>query len=153
METKKILSATLVGTTAMTLFSYLLSLKVKKNFTEPELLHEIAQENLPDVDDDIVKPASWATHYGVGLAFTGAYSQVWEHTSIKPSIASGAVLGALSGAAGIMGWSQAFKLEQHPHSSKFRKQYYTQLMAAHIVFGIGAAIGYKMLSKNKKLIS
>lgn len=153
METKKILSATIVGTTAMTLFSYLVSLKAKKNFTEPELLHEIAQENLPQVDDAIVKPASWATHYGVGLAFTGVYSQVWEHTPIKPSIASGAVLGAISGLTGIIGWSQAFKLEQHPHSANFRKQYYTQLMAAHIVFGIGAAVGYKMLSKNKNLLS
>ncbi len=152
METKKILSATIVGTTAMTLFSYLVSLKTKKDYTEPKLLDEIAQENLPQVDEDITKPASWVTHYGVGMAFTGVYSQVWEHTSIKPSVASGAVLGALSGVAGILGWSQAFKIDTH-HSEEFRRKYYTQLMAAHIVFGIGAAVGYKMLSKNKKLIS
>ena len=136
----------------MTLFSYLVSLTTKKNFTEPELLHEIAHEHLPDVDEAIVKPASWTTHYGVGLAFTTAYSQVWERTSIKPTVASGAVLGALSGVAGILGWSQAFKLDGH-HSADFRQKYYTQLMAAHIVFGIGAAVGYKLLSKNKKLIS
>lgn len=148
METKKILSATIVGTTAMTLFSYIVSLKTKKNYTEPELLHEIAQENLPKVDDAIVKPVSWTAHYGVGLAFAGAYSQVWENTPIKPSVTSGAVLGALSGVAGILGWSQAFKIDSH-HSEEFRQKYYTQLMAAHIVFGIGAALGYKMLSKTK----
>lgn len=150
METKKILAATLVGTSAMTLFSYFLSRVTKKKFTEPEVLREIATENLSDTPHEIVESASWATHYGIGLAFTGAYSQVWEHTPLKPTLASGALLGAASGLVGILGWSQAFKLDDH-YSDKDRQKYYAQLLAAHVVFGMGAAIGYKMLSKDKKL--
>ena len=152
METKKILAATVVGTSAMTLFSYFVSRLTKKNFTEPEVLSEIAAENLTHTSDEVIQSASWATHYGVGLAFTGLYSQVWERTPIKPSIASGALLGAASGIAGILGWSQAFKLDHH-YSAKDRQKYYAQLLAAHVVFGIGAAAGYKMLSKKKKLLS
>lgn len=153
METKKILAATLVGTSAMTLFSYFVSRLTKKNFTEPEVLRELATENLPHTTShEVVESASWATHYGIGLAFTGVYSQVWEHTPLKPTLASGALLGAASGLAGILGWSQAFKLDHH-YSDKDRQKYYAQLLAAHVVFGVGAAIGYKMLSKDKKLFS
>lgn len=151
METKKIIAATVVGTSVMTLFSYLISRNQKRNFTEPDVLSEILAEN-NSLSKDEAKPIGWGTHYGIGLAFTGAYSQVWEHTPIKPSLASGAALGALSGLVGILGWTQMFHLH-HPTSSNYRKQYYAQLMAAHIVFGMGAAVGYKMLSKDKPKLS
>jgi hypothetical protein len=148
METKKIIAATVVGTSVMTLFSYLMSRNQKKNFTEPDVLSEIVAENNSSLSKEESKPIGWGAHYGVGLAFTGLYSQVWEHTPIKPSLASGAALGALSGLAGILGWTQLFDFH-HPTSSDYRKKYYAQLMAAHIIFGMGAAAGYKMLGKDK----
>ena len=128
----------------MTLFSYVMSRNQKRNFTEPNVLSEIIAENNSSLSKEEAKPIGWGTHYGIGLAFTGVYSQVWEHTPIKPSLASGAALGALSGLVGILGWTQMFHLH-HPTSAT----YYAQLMAAHIVFGMGAAAGYKMLSKDK----
>jgi len=152
METKKILAATVVGTSVMTLFSYLMSRNQKKNFTEPDMLSEILAENTTDLSKEEAKPIGWSAHYGVGLGFVGVYSQVWEHTPLKPSLASGAALGAASGLIGILGWSQMFHLH-HPTSSKYRQQYYAQLMAAHILFGMGAAVGYKMMSKDKRKIS
>jgi hypothetical protein len=143
METKKIIAATVIGTSVMTLFSHWISSVSKKNFTEPEVLRVVATENFPRTSPRLLEKASWTTHYGVGLAFTGLYSQVWERTPLKPSLASGAALGALSGVAGILGWSEAFKTDAL-YSAKDRQEYYTQLMLAHIVFGMGAAVGYKI---------
>lgn len=152
METKKIIAATFVGTSVMTLFSYLMSKNQKKNFTEPDVLGEILAENNSSLSKEESKPIGWGAHYAVGLGFTGVYSQIWEHTPIKPSLASGAAFGAVSGLIGIMGWTQMFHLH-HPTSSAYRQQYYAQLMAAHIIFGIGAAAGYKMMSKDKHKLS
>ncbi|MDB5257547.1 MAG: hypothetical protein JWM14_2242 [Chitinophagaceae bacterium] len=152
METKKIIAATVVGTSVMTLFSYLMSRNQKRNFTEPDVLSEIVAENNSSLSKEESKPIGWGTHYGIGLAFTGVYSQVWEHTPLKPSLASGAALGALSGLMGVLGWTQLFHLH-HPTTAAYRKQYYAQLMAAHIVFGMGAAVGYKMMSKDKPKFS
>lgn len=146
MQTKKIIAATVVGTTFMTLFSYVMSKNQKRNYTEPDVLSQIIAENNSSLSKEETKPIGWAAHYGLGLGFTGVYSQIWEHTPIKPSLASGGALGAVSGLIGIMGWTQLFHLHHHT-SEKYRKQYYAQLMAAHIIFGMGTAIGYKMISK------
>ncbi|WP_133159399.1 hypothetical protein [Solitalea longa] len=146
METKKNIAAAVVGTSLMTLFSYLLTKSQKKNYTEPEVLSEIVDENNSSVSEKEAKALGWTAHYGVGLAFTSAYSLIWEHTSIKPSIASGATLGALSGLLGILGWSQLFQMH-HSTSTTYKAEYYMQLILAHIIFGIGAAKGYKLGSK------
>lgn len=152
METKKIIVATVVGTSVMTLFSYLISRNQKKNFTEPDVLSEIVAKNNSFLSKKEARHIGWGAHYGVGLGFTSVYSQIWEHTPIKPSLTSGAMLGAVSGLIGIMGWTQMFHLH-HPTSIHYRKQYYAQLMVAHIVFGMGAAAGYKIMSNDKHKLS
>jgi len=148
METKKIIAAAIAGTSAMTLFSYLISADKKKNLKEPEHIKEVIEDVKPSIDNEKSALAAWGTHYGVGLAFSSIFSQIWEKTPVKPGLLSGAFLGALSGIAGIMSWSEAFKLDPDTNAKNF-KEYYAHLMASHIIFGIGAAAGYKLMEKEK----
>lgn len=143
MNTKQIFGATILGTSAMTAFSYLVSAYKNKNFKEPELLGEVYQD-LTQQNKEVSQLAGWGTHLGVGMTFTGMFAEIWEQTPLKPSIASGALLGAAAGVAGILGWMQLFQLEgESPTENK--SEYYAQLMIAHIIFGMGAAAGYKLL--------
>lgn len=83
-------------------------METKKNFTEPDVLSEIVAENNSGFSKDETKAIGWVAHYSIELGFLGAYSQIWEHTPIKSSIASGAALGAVSGLIRILGWTQMF---------------------------------------------
>ena len=145
MKTKQIIAATVFGTTAMSVFSYVVSALKDKNFKEPELLGEFAKAVIPGIDQETAEKAGWQSHYGIGLVFAGIMAEVWENTPVKPSIASGALLGAASGVAGILGWTQIFELEDEP-KVEHKLDYYGHLILAHAVFGIGAAAGYKLFS-------
>ena len=145
MKTKQIIAATVFGTTAMSAFSYIVSTLKGKNFKEPELLGEFIKVIAPTADQETAEKAGWESHYAIGLAFAGVMAEIWEHTPIKPSIASGALLGAASGVAGVMGWTQIFKLENEP-AAEDKVNYYGHLILAHAIFGIGAAAGYKLFS-------
>lgn len=145
MKTKQIIAATVFGTTAMSVFSYVVSALKDKDFKEPELLAEFIKVIVPSADEETAEKVGWQAHYGIGLTFAAAMAEIWEHTPVKPSIASGALLGAAGGVAGILGWTQIFKLEDEPPVEN-KLDYYGHLMLAHIIFGIGAAAGYKLFS-------
>lgn len=145
MESRKILSSAIVGTSAMTLLSYLISETQKKNFREPEILGQLIK-SIPIVHSKThANILGWSTHYIIGILFVAFYSELWEQTKIKPSIGTGAVLGVLSGLVGIVGWQIMF--DTHPNPPyKNLKQYFYHLIIAHIVFGIFSTITYKVLN-------
>ena len=148
MQRGKTLSSAIVGTSAMTLFSYLVSESKDKNFREPEIISQLV-ERLPSgyskTPADII---GWCTHYSIGILFVVFYRELWRETKIKPSLISGALLGGLSGLVGITGWQGMF--ESHPNPpSKNLKKYFGHLIIAHIVFGIFSAVTYKILTNKK----
>lgn len=144
MLLKKILFPTLLGTTAMTAFSYLVSKKKKRNFKEPKVLAQMF-ERLPGGpdDDDGATAAGFGAHYLAGLLFAVPYVYLWEKEILQPDLPTGAALGAASGLAGIAGWELMFKLHPSP-PPKNKKRYFGHLMLAHIVFGVFSAAGYRM---------
>ena len=137
----------MVGTSAMTLFSYLVSESKNKNFREPEVLGEL-MERLPDKGSkEPPQVAGWAIHYAIGILFVAGYNLLWKHTKIKPSVTSGTLLGAASGVVGVMGWKIMY--DGHPDPpTKNRRSFFGHLMVAHAVFGLFSAITHKLIDDN-----
>ena len=150
MNIPRILSAAAAGTTMMTLFSYLTSEARQKQFREPVLLNSLIKR-LP------VKSISrhnkstapgWLLHYAVGLMFSFAYDRVWQKTSADATIANGLLLGSISGVAGVAVWKKTFDMHPNPPKIPFQK-YYLHLLAAHLVFGVFATLGYRLPGTKK----
>jgi len=149
MQTDKILISAFVGTSAMTLFSYLVSASEHKNFREPQVLAELIKRLPKNGSKDKAQIAGWCLHYTVGVSFVTLYNELWKQKIIKPSLTSGAVMGAVSGLVGISGWKGMFELHPNP-PSKNLKQYFGHLMLAHVVFGVFSALTYKFTLDEKE---
>ena len=136
------MSAGIIGTTFMTLFSYLLSYKKARNFKEPDTLSDLAERLFPDVKRKYIEIACWNVHYAVGVFFAAIYAALWENGKLKPGIKSALLLGAASGICAILVWKTVFALHPLPPGRDF-KRYYGQLLTAHVIFGITALAGYR----------
>jgi hypothetical protein len=146
IQIDKVALAALTGTTLMTAFSYGASRHERKQFREPELLNKLL-DRIPGAPAIPTKsPAGWLVHYGVGIFFTSVYDQLWQRDIGKPTLANGLLLGTISGLVGIGGWMLTFKLHPHPPKIDYTG-HYKQLLIAHMIFGVGAALGYNKMKK------
>ena len=141
MNLKKIVSAAILGTTFMTAWSIIVSRQANKQFREPVLLNlllrRLAYKNKVEADS----AAGWISHFLAGAAFTTVYEQVWQKQ--KPTLKNSLFLGGVSGLVGIGIWEMAFQM--HPNPPRVdRKNYYQQLFIAHLIFGVFAALGYRL---------
>ena len=134
------------GTTFMTLFSYLVSLAVEENFSEPERLGQLAHRLIPKLDEEQSQALGWLGHYAVGLLFAMVYVELWRSGKLKPDWKTGLWLGGLSGLLAVAVWKAAFKAHPLPPSLRFNA-YYRQLVPAHIVFALFAGLGYQLMKK------
>lgn len=146
----KILISGIVGTSAMTLFSYLVSESKNKNFKEPEVLAQLAKRLPTDVSKETAQLSGWSMHYGIGLTFVLLYMMYMEQSDLKSSWTSGTLLGLISGLIGIGGWKLMF--EGHPNPpAKNLKSFFGHLLLAHIVFGVFSALTHRALQDHKKI--
>ncbi len=144
MQLGKILVSAVVGTTAMTLFSYILSDTENKNLREPEILGQLIKRLPNDVSKKSALSAGWLAHYAIGVLFVAIYHELWKREHIQPSIESGALLGTASGIVGVVSWKIFF--ESHPNPPvKDLKFFLYHLIFAHAVFGVLSAITYKQM--------
>jgi hypothetical protein len=147
MEVSKILSGTVVGTSAMTMFSYAASEKKNKQFKEPVLLGKLI-ERLFSQPKGASEFEGWLVHYAVGALFTTLYEKAWTNTKLKPCASSALILGAVSGLIGMGVWKKTLELHPNPPHAD-RDKYFKHLFAAHLVFGLFTYLGYKL--PNKKM--
>lgn len=143
MKLKKSISAAVLGTTAMTAYSYGVSAFHEKNFREPDLLSRMLHRK--GLNKRNAKIAGWTAHYGVGLLFTLAYSAIWKKKNVRV-LRSSVPLGIISGIIGAAVWDATFKIHPAPPLLNYKK-FYRQLIFAHIVFGIFSALGYRLAEK------
>lgn len=146
MNTKKILLPAFLGTTAMSIFSYLVSDAKGENYREPIVLGNMLSKLKPELEKPDAALAGWVLHYAAGVAFATIYHEIWKRQLVKPTLGSGVGLGAASGLAGIAIWKIAFDVHPDP-PKKNLKRYFTHLFWAHWVFGAFAALGYAKLDK------
>jgi hypothetical protein len=141
-----ILSAS-AGTTLMTLFSYLVSIAEKENFSEPEHLGTLMHRLVPGSSKRMSQVAGWGVHYAVGLVFVLAYRELWKTGKVKKSLTNGLVLGALSGTLAVLVWKATMKAHPTPPWIDFTK-YYIQLVPAHAVFAVCATLTSRLLDES-----
>jgi len=133
----KILASAFLGTSAMTLYSYLRSGSDNKNFREPQLLNCLLENLELQIPNPTV--SGWILHYKVGLGFATAYHCLFNKV-FPPSIFSAVFFGAIGGVTGIAIWDTV--LRKHPNPPAIdHKAFYQHLLFAHIVFGLSAEIG------------
>jgi hypothetical protein len=145
-KTENTLLAATAGTTLMTLFSYLISLAKKKNFSEPEHLGTLMHRLVPGSSKKKTQAAGWGAHYAVGLLFVLVYQELWKAGKIKKNIRNGTILGALSGALAVLVWKATMKSHPAPPWIDFTK-FYIQLVPAHIVFSVCATLTSRLLDE------
>lgn len=141
----KILLGAIVGTSLMTIFSYITAEVTEKQFKEPVLLNRLITQS-PGFGVAIHSTSliGWILHYGMGLCFLIIYYFLWQYTAIEPTALYGALLGFLSGIAGITVWKVIFTIHSNPPQTDL-KEYLIHLLIAHIIFGVGAVAGYNLL--------
>jgi len=145
-KTENTLLAATAGTTLMTLFSYLISLAEKKNFSEPEHLGTLMHRLVPGSSKQTTQAAGWGAHYAVGLLFVLAYQELWKGGKIKKTVVNGLILGAFSGALAVLVWKATMKSHPAPPWIDFTK-FYIQLVPAHIVFAVCATLTSRLLDE------
>ena len=148
----RVLLSSILGTTAMTMFSYLLSAHQHKNFREPDLLDKLVHRLLRGDSKKQQQPAGWFLHYLTGLLFAEAYTLFWTANAEK-NLRSGLMLGGISGIAAILIWKFAFSSHPDPPHVDFIS-FAAQLFVAHVIFGAFVALGYNLVkpsNSNKRL--
>jgi hypothetical protein len=129
MKMAGVIADSLAGTTAMTLFSYLISDKKKKNYSEPELLAAMVHNVAPKLDKKTALSAGWALHYAIGVGMMTAF----RAASKKGSVTRPLVFGIVGGLIGVAAWRAMFKKHPNPPAAD-RKGFYKQLVPAHVIF-------------------
>jgi hypothetical protein len=141
---RKTIMTSLIATGGMTLFSYLLSKILNKQFLEPLLLNQLVFYRQKEKKKH--HATGYLIHYGVGLFFTSIYRWFWKK---KPSLqrnSASLTLGFINGMIGITGWHLTFLL--HPSPPKVdKKKYHIQLLAAHVVFGVLNGWSYRNMKQ------
>lgn len=137
----KVLHSAFLGTTFMTLFSYLFSAITRDNTREPELLGKMVHRLQPKLGRRQSQATGWVIHYAVGVLFVEIYAQFWDR-SVDANKKSGLVFGGLSGIAAILIWK--FTLTIHPFRPAVNfKTFAINLFLAHLIFGLSSVIGYR----------
>lgn len=149
MKAKEILAASIVSTTFMTLFSDVVSKFKGSNYNEAEILSELLNRVSP-LNKQQSRAAGWAGHYAVGVGFATVYAAYLKKTRSKPNLLNGLVFGALSGLGGALIWHATFKAHPNPPGVDL-KNYYKQLVIAHIIFGACAAMVLKKEEQSRHL--
>ncbi|MFI8378199.1 hypothetical protein [Leeuwenhoekiella sp. NPDC079379] len=116
-----------ISTLAMTAFSYLLTLLVKKNLIEPYWLNVVLFQS-----KTTFRPLGWILHYMTGIGFL--YLQLFILKFLpENSLANGLLIGIIEGILGIFMWHTLFKILFKPDELKL-SWYYLNLLGVHIVF-------------------
>jgi hypothetical protein len=137
---------TLVATTLMTIFSYVIGRLRNRQFTEPVLLNHMLYSFRILREDQVEKNLTgWIIHYFIGLLFLIAYYLIWSESRIDPTLRTAFMLGCVSGLVGIVGWSIMFRIRSAPPNIKV-SEYFAQLFVAHIIFALTATALYRLVT-------
>tara|TARA_R100001369_G_scaffold29172_4_gene52725 strand:- start:215882 stop:216322 length:441 start_codon:yes stop_codon:yes gene_type:complete len=145
MEIIRLIVAGAIATSIMTAFSYILSNLLNKQFREPELLNIVlSRSDFFRLELSKNSSAGWILHYLIGWIFVVVFEIIWKLEFIPISISSGAILGLAAGIIGVLGWKLFFYLSKNPPETNWDIEYYLQLIVAHIIFGVSAAVVYNI---------
>lgn len=137
----QVVIVSIVATSVMTLFSYVISASFGELYKEPVLLTYVLGKINLELSLKTKKKLAWLLHYIIGVIFVLIYHFLWIKAILSLSIANGFLLGTASGIIGIIGWLLIFKITDYKPKIDF-KGYYLQLFFAHIIFTLVATATY-----------
>ena len=143
MDWPEIIAETVVATTLMSLFSYLISKSFRKLFTEPVLINYVIALFRIDIKPKMTSALGWILHYFVGLLFVLLYHWLWRNGIMDEDWSLW--LGCASGIVGVLGWMIIFRLPRKEPRVAF-VEYYVQLFFAHVIFAISASFVHQWLT-------
>jgi riboflavin transporter FmnP len=149
VDTQQIILASLIGTTAMTLFMYGMTfltdrvMKVVKILGTMLTFQTTADGHLSD--NPVAIGIGLIAHYLIGIAFGFCYYELWHQGIGEPTIIFGVVAGFISGLIGMLIWRIFFALHPKPPMTVPLQSYLFTLLAAHIVFGVTVVLTYQKL--------
>lgn len=143
MELTKIVLGGIVGTTLMTLFSYVCGRLFSKEFGEPKLLNKLLDQSYSwENDINSSSPIGWILHFTIGLLFAWIMYLFFLWSGHSPTWPLGGLLGFVFGILGVAGWALFLNLQRSPPELEL-PEFYFQLIVAHVVFGLGAVLVFK----------
>lgn len=140
----QLLLVTFFATSAMTIFSYIISVSFKELYAEPLLLKYLLGRLDIKISNSYRGMLGWLIHYIIGFLFVLSYYFLWHYKIAPLTLLSGLILGAISGIIGIVSWIIMFKLSNFNRKAT-DKGYYVQLFFAHIIFALIAVLDYEYL--------
>lgn len=144
MNWKACIAAGIIGTSAMTVFSYAVSKWRKKNFKEPELLCSLIQAWNPSLKKLSSQLLGWQAHYTMGIVWTVLFTLMKNEN--KHHLTSSVLFGAFGGATGAFIWKKTFDFNPDPPEIDY-KEFYLQLLFAHLVFSFTMSKSYSALAR------
>ncbi|MCE7042861.1 hypothetical protein [Dyadobacter sp. CY312] len=142
------LISAVTATSTMTLFSYIVSKKEGENFKEPKLLGDFVKKSF-NTSEKASKSLGWGLHFLTGVGFAGAYKVLLSLGKKRSTVKNGLLYGLLAGGAGVVTWSLLFKNHHNPPKTH-RTGFYTQLVIAHVIFGLTLS-AFKGEKKSRKI--
>ncbi len=136
----EIITAAVIGTSAMTLFSYIIASFTDQPYKEPLLLAFVLERfhMQKGYGSNIL---GWTLHYLIGILFVIPF-HIMLKTGLEITNYTGAVLfGSTIGFAGIVGWIILFSIFRTKPVMNYIG-YYVQLFVAHLVFAFGVVAAY-----------
>lgn len=147
MNVKEIVLAGIAGTTAFTIFSYIISKATGENFKEPQLLGRMIEDVTPNADEPESQFSGWLLHYLIGVGFSTSYKMLLKLTPMKPTITNGAIVGAASAIPAVASWHSALSVHPTPPRDK-TVDYFLQLSIGHIIFGMASFWVFKKFAES-----
>lgn len=139
MELIKVLVAGFLGTMMMTGFSYAMSRMKSQQFKEPRLLNMILRRSTYDMNPSNNSVLGWVVHFSIGVILMTLFYIFHLIFSFKISPVSILVYGISAGILSILSWHLMFIIS--PNTPNFAlRDFYIQLLIAHILFALGAAV-------------
>jgi len=148
MKTRTVLGPSIVGTSAMTLFSYLIAASKDRQLEEPKLLAKLIKPVLKHRYKTFVPAIGWGAHYTMGYMMTQAFQAFWKENNTVPTVKDGLISGTVGGITGILIWKAVFKICAHTPHIAF-KRYYGHLLLAHLVFGVAVGLTTRLVDPFK----
>ncbi|PJJ08675.1 hypothetical protein CLU83_1961 [Flavobacterium sp. 1] len=140
----QILIVSIAATSAMTLFSYVISSRYRKIYREPVLLSNLLVQMKVDLSVISKKIIGWLVHFSVGFIFVFVYHLLWLYNILDLSAVNAFYLGIASGLIGVFCWAVMLKIAKYTYSVHF-KGYYFQMFISRIIFALYAATVYYIL--------
>ena len=146
-----IIIAGIIGTGAMTFCMYLATFIIKKVMKVVKILGTMLTFQTTKEGKLSDKPFSifigLVAHYLIGIFFVIIYYILWKNGIGKPNFFYGAIFGFLSGLFGIIVWRIFFAIHPNPPKNINLKDYFINLVIAHIIFGIVVSISFLFIYK------